>query len=67
MKKVLLLLGMLSLSFVGFAQVSKQQAIIIVMDSTIGNDSTIVNVYMKPALQTDNYFVINGYDSIPSP
>ena len=32
MKKVLLLLGMLSLSFVGFAQVSKQQAIIIVMD-----------------------------------
>ena len=67
MKKVLLLLGMLSLSFLGFAQVSKQQAIIIVMDSIIGNDSTIVNVYMKPALQTDNYFVINGYDSIPSP
>ncbi|MBR5631777.1 MAG: T9SS type A sorting domain-containing protein [Bacteroidales bacterium] len=67
MKKALLLLGMFSLSLWGFAQVSKQQAIIIVMDSIIGNDSTIVNVYMKPALQTDNYFVINGYDSIPSP
>ena len=67
MKKVLLFMGMLFLASMGFSQVSKQQAIEIVMDSIVGSDSTIVNVYMKPALQTGNYFVMNGYDSIPSP
>ena len=67
MKRLLLLMGMLSLAGLGFAQVSKQQAIQIVMDSVVGSDSTVVNVFMKPTLQTDNYFVINGYDSIHSP
>ena len=43
MKKALLLLGMFSLSLWGFAQVSKQQAVEIVMDSIVGSDSTNVN------------------------
>ncbi len=67
MKKVLLLLGMLSLSFVGFAQVSKQQAIQIVMDSVVGSDATNVNVYMESLSQTNPYYVMSPYDSIHSP
>ena len=48
MKKNLLLLGMVFLSSLCFAQVSKQNAIEIVMDSVVGSDSTNVNVYMDP-------------------
>ena len=48
MKKNLLLLGMVFLSSLCFAQVSKQNAIGIVMDSVVGSDSTSVNVYMEP-------------------
>ena len=40
MKKTLLLFGMLALSCLSFAQVSKQKAIQIVMDSIVGSDST---------------------------
>lgn len=50
MKKTLLLLGMLLLSSLCLAQVSKQKAIEIVMDSVIGSDSTNVNVYMEPMI-----------------
>ncbi len=46
MKKNLLLLGMLFLSSLCFAQVSKEKAIKIVLDSIVGSDSTIVNVYI---------------------
>lgn len=67
MKKVLLLLGMLVMSFHGFAQVSKQQAIQIVMESVVGNDSTEVNVYMEPLSLTNPYYVMSPYDSIQSP
>ena len=48
MKKNLLLLGMVFFSSLCFAQVSKQNAIEIVMDSVVGSDSTNVNVYMDP-------------------
>lgn len=67
MKKAILLMAMLVLSFLGFAQVSKQQAIQIVMESVVGNDSTVVNVYMSPSIRTDSYIVINYQDSISSP
>ena len=50
MKKTLLLLGMLLLSSLCLAQVSKQKAIEIVMDSVVGSDSTNVNVYMEPMI-----------------
>jgi len=53
MKKTLLLLGMLLLSSLCLAQVSKQKAIEIVMDSVIGSDSTNVNVYMEPMIRHD--------------
>ncbi|MBQ8956902.1 MAG: T9SS type A sorting domain-containing protein [Bacteroidales bacterium] len=67
MKKVLLLLGMLSLSFWGFAQVSKQQAINLVMDSIAKKDAVNINVYVDPLLQTDSYYKMSRYDSIQSP
>ena len=67
MKKMLLLFGMLALSFLGFAQVSKQQAIKIVMDSVVGNDSTHVNVYMEPFLQQGNNYKLSKYNSINMP
>lgn len=67
MKKLFFLMGMLSLAGLGFAQVSKQQAIQIVMDSIVGSDSTVVNVYMTPTILTDSYIIINHQDSIPSP
>ena len=67
MKKILLLFGMLTLSFLGFAQVSKQQAIKIVMDSVVGNDSTNVNVYMEPFLQQGNNYKLSKYSSINMP
>ena len=67
MKKALLLLGMFSLSLWGFAQVSKQQAIDIVMESVVGNDFTEVNIYMEPLSQTNPYYVTSPYDSIQSP
>ena len=50
MKKTLLFLGMLLLSSLCLAQVSKQKAIEIVMDSVVGSDSTNVNVYMEPMI-----------------
>ena len=67
MKKVLLLLGMLVMSFLGFTQVSKQNAVEIVMDSIVGSDSTNVNVYMEPLLQSNTYYVTSPFDSIQSP
>ena len=51
MKKNLLLLGMVFLSSLCLAQVSKQKAIEIVMDLVIGSDSTNVNVYMEPMIE----------------
>ena len=47
MKKILFLFGILFSTSIGFAQVSQQQAIEIVMSSIVGNDSTNVNVYME--------------------
>lgn len=67
MKKTLLLLGMLSLSSLAFAQISKQQAINLVLDSIVNRDTTNVNVYMEPILQTDSYYKMSRYDSISSP
>ena len=67
MKKTLLLLGMLLLSSLCLAQVSKQKAIEIVMDSVVGSDSTNVNVYMEPLLQSKTYYVMSPFDSIQSP
>ena len=58
---------MFSLSLWGFAQVSKQQAIDIVMESVVGNDFTEVNIYMEPLSQTNPYYVTSPYDSIQSP
>ena len=67
MKKMFLLLGMISLSFLGFAQISKKGATKIVMDSVVGNDVTNVNVYMEPLAQMNPYYVMSPYDSIQSP
>ena len=58
---------MLTMSFLGVAQISKQQAIKIVMDSVAGNDSTNVNVYMEPLLKSDSYYKMSQYDSIQAP
>jgi hypothetical protein len=53
-------------SITSIAQITKQQAISIVMDSVVGNQSDSINVYMEPGLQTGAYYVLNPYDSIPS-
>ena len=62
-----LLLGMLAISFLGFAQVSRQQAINSVLNSVVGNNVDNVNVYMEPLSQSDSYYKLSRYDSISSP
>lgn len=64
MRKNLLLFGMLFIPILYFAQVSKQQAINLVMEKVVGSNSTNVNVYMEPVLQTDFYYKMSHYDSI---
>lgn len=39
----------------------------IVMDSIVNRDTTNINVYMEPILQTDSYYKLNHHDSISSP
>ena len=63
MKKMFLLLGMLAISFLGFAQVSRQQAINSVLNSVVGNNVDNVNVYMEPLPQSDSYYKLSRYDS----
>ena len=58
---------MLTLSICGLAQTNKIQAIQIVMDSVVGNDSANVNVYMEPLVQTNAFYVTSHNDSIQSP
>ena len=53
------------MSFLGVAQISKQQAIKIVMDSVAGNDSTNVNVYMEPLLKSDSYYKMSQFLTNP--
>ena len=71
MKKLKCLLLFLILSFsIGtevYAQVSKQDAIDLVFDSIIMNRVDSVNVYMEPAIQNCEYYVMSPYDSIQSP
>ena len=67
MRKNLLLFGMLFIPILYFAQVSKQQAINLVMEKVVGSNSTNVNVYMEPVLQMDFYYKMSHYDSIASP
>ena len=63
MKKMFLLLGMLAISFLGFAQVSRQQAINSVLNSVVSNNVDSVNVYMEPLSQSDSYYKLSRYDS----
>lgn len=67
MKKFLFLSGMLLLPFFGLAQVSKQQAINLVLSSIVNTDADRVNVYMDPLLKSDSYYKTSKYDSIYSP
>lgn len=50
---------MILISFSGFSQVSKQQAINSVMNSIVGNDADRVNVYMEPLSKSDSEYALS--------
>jgi hypothetical protein len=54
------------LSIAGITQITKQQAISIVMSSVVGNQSDGVNVYIESELQSGEYYVLSPFDSIAS-
>ncbi len=58
---------MLAISFLGLAQVNKQQAVYSVLNSVIGSAVDNVNVYMEPLLKSDSYYKMSQYDSIQAP
>ncbi len=59
----LLMLNNLSIK----AQITKQEAISILMDSIVGNKSDSVNVFLSSQVVSGDYFNINFYDSINVP
>ncbi|MBQ4398105.1 MAG: T9SS type A sorting domain-containing protein [Bacteroidales bacterium] len=77
MKKLLLLMGMLSLSFVGFAQISKQQAIEFLsvsnLEISVGENDTIsLNWYYPESFEPQNeqslsWSIGNVYDQWGGP
>ena len=67
MKKLFLLITlMLELlpAYLCKAQITKDQAIEIVLQSIIGNKADSVNVYMESNEQTSSFYVLSPYDSI---
>lgn len=65
-KQVVFVVFFSLLSITSIAQITKQQAISIVMSSVVGNQSDSVNVYMESELQIGAYYVLSPYDSIAS-
>ncbi len=57
----------MNLSYNSFTQITKQQAIDIVMDSIVNNRSDSVNVYMDSLGQTTAWYNLSPYDSLQSP
>lgn len=53
--------------FLCTAQITKKQAITIVMQTIVGERADSVNVFMEPNIQTSSYYVLCSTDSIPSP
>jgi len=66
-KKALSVIAFGLITMFGAAQISKQQAITLVMDSVVGNQSDSMNVYIDSAMLTKSYYVLSQYDSILSP
>jgi len=54
------------ISIMSNGQITKQQAISIVMNSVVGNQSDSVNVYIDSELQSGEYYVLSPFDSIAS-
>jgi hypothetical protein len=48
------------------AQITKKQAISIVMTSIVGDQGDSVNVYMESDVQTTQFYLLSPYDSIPA-
>jgi hypothetical protein len=59
----------MSFNFNSHAQITKQQAIVLVMDSIVGNQSYSLNVYMDLLMQTSVWynFAFTSLDSIECP
>ena len=49
------------------SQISKKQAIAIVLDSIVRNNADSTNVFMEANIQTVSYYVLSPYDSIAAP
>lgn len=61
------LIALLLMQINSFGQISKQQAIDIVLDSIAVDRLDSVNIYMDTTVLMDDYYIISPYDSIDAP
>lgn len=67
MKRFFIFLVTVCLSLNTFAQITKEQAADLVLNTIVGNKMDSVNVFVEPHIQSSDYYVISSIDSIDIP